>query len=97
MATEMAAATLTSSPASGAMPADCPMHLQASLIVADADPQHAPAGMAGCGSCDLCLPIAEAAAVDVDVAPAARHAKPPSGSTEFLSAFVALNLKPPTF
>jgi len=42
------------------------------------------------------LPIAETAMADVDVAAPARHALPPGGSSEFLSAFVALDLKPPT-
>lgn len=96
MATEMASAALTSSEAAATMPADCPTHMQSGAAASDFGEHQAPADMAGCGSCELCLPIAETAKADVDVAAPARHALPPGGSSEFLSAFVALDLKPPT-
>src|SRR5688572_31226775 len=42
----------------GTMPPDCPMHLQAGADAPDHDRSDMPAGMEGCGSCDLCIPLA---------------------------------------
>lgn len=79
----------------GAMPADCPMHAAAKAPGADADRSALPSGMTDCGTCDLCLPIAELAAPPVVVSGPAAHAQPTACAVGFDSVPPAPRLKPP--
>ena len=76
------------------MPSDCPMHAQAATL-AEGDADAAAGGMPGCGSCELCVPVAEVAAPRTDVAPLARHVKRSHAAASFVSASAATRLRPP--
>ena len=97
MAVDTALARAGNQHAAAVMPPDCPMHAQAAASAAevDADPDTAGGGMPGCGSCELCVPVAEVAAPRTDVAPLARHVKRPHASAAFTSVPVATQLRPP--
>jgi len=75
-----------------AMPPDCPMNLTLMPGVEGDEPL---AAMQGCGSCELCIPVAEAGVFDPDIAAHARHAKPACAASEFLSVTPAPSFKPP--
>ncbi|HWH84515.1 MAG TPA: hypothetical protein VNU71_19980 [Burkholderiaceae bacterium] len=90
MSVQMATGGLASHAASG-MPADCPMH--ATADAAQSSP--APAGMDGCTSCDLCVPMAELSSTRFDVVAFATQAAPLTGGIAFVSAAPAPALKPP--
>ena len=77
--------------ATGAMPADCPMHATAA-----ADPSsQAPTGGDCCTSCDLCIPMASLTSPLLDVIAFTAHAAPPMHDVDFVSASSALTLRPP--
>jgi hypothetical protein len=72
-----------------AMPADCPMHADAS---SEAEGQLA--GLA-CNACDLCLPLAEVAAVDIDARAPIGHVMRAAPGAASLGVAPAPGLKPP--
>lgn len=82
MSVQMAASNSTVS-ASQAMPPGCPMH-------ATAD-----AATESCGSCELCIPVAETSTAALDIVELAAHAKPLMGGVDFISVASAPALKPP--
>lgn len=96
MAIEMAAG-LAMDQTAGAMPPACPLHAQMTVDAdADAGADQSPADPQDrCGSCQLCLPLAEACAAELNIAVFAAHIKPLLGGIAFLSAPPAPNFKPP--
>ncbi len=78
-----------------AMPADCPMHLQADAANNDTDGAPTPTGMQNCSSCELCIPLAETAESRLDLFTFAAHAQPLMGRVDFISASPAPTVKPP--
>lgn len=90
MSVRMATSSL-SPVAASAMPVDCPM-------LAKADPSsEAPLGTDGCTSCDLCVPMAEAVGIKIEVVAVAADASPPMRDVDFMSATSTPNLRPPIF
>ncbi|HEY0818934.1 MAG TPA: hypothetical protein VGD46_09165 [Rhizobacter sp.] len=72
-----------------AMPADCPMHAESSSMAGGQV-----VGLA-CNACDLCLPLAELAAVDIDARAPARHVMRAAPCAASLGVAPAPGLKPP--
>jgi hypothetical protein len=86
---------MTMNRAAIAMPVGCPFHTHAA---ADADADAAssdPAGTDGCMSCDLCIPMAEVASVQIEVATAPKHAVPTLADVDFFSASPTPKHRPP--
>ena len=91
MSVQMATSGLAGHAAS-AMPPDCPMQ----LAPADAlHPDDHAAQMEGCGSCDLCIPMAELAGAALGPVGFAAHEKPLMAGAGFSSASPAPTVKPP--
>lgn len=95
MSVEMAAGAVGSravvSHVLDAMPADCPMHAQMDTNTSS----DSSAGMQGCMSCGLCIPMTEPAIPGVDTGSFGAYALPATVGVRFVSAVRALPLKPP--
>ena len=74
-----------------AMPPDCPMHAQMDTNTSS----DSSAGMQGCMSCGLCIPMTEPAIPSVDTGSFGAYALPAAVGVRFASAVRALPLKPP--
>lgn len=90
----MAQASTAAMVAEPAMPADCPMHLQA---VADKADQTSPAvdHCHSCDTCQLCLALASWEHHDWPASAMGRPGAPLLADTSFRSADTAASLKPP--
>ncbi|MEO8154143.1 MAG: hypothetical protein ABI605_13815 [Rhizobacter sp.] len=93
MAVQMATNAMTSE-SSATMPPDCNM-FKASPSVADDEGMRIKTDTPSCGSCDLCLPIAEVAPVKLLAMSLAGHVKRTLHSGAFLSLAPAPSFKPP--
>jgi hypothetical protein len=91
---QASAASAAAMVAESAMPADCPMHLQA---VADKADQASPvnAHCSSCDTCQLCLALATWTQPDWPAGAMSRPGAPLLAGTSFRSADSAASLKPP--
>jgi hypothetical protein len=83
--------------ASTAMPPGCPMHAgeQASAKGQSAEAHAAGAGMDGCSSCELCVPLAELPGGRLEAVRFAAHEPPQQFPVGFVSTVPAPAVKPP--
>lgn len=92
MSVQMATSSLAPIAAS-AMPTHCPVHSKAK---ADPSAETAWEG-GGCTGCDLCVPMAEAVDIKLEVVNFAADASPPMGDIDFASAISTPGFRPPIF
>jgi hypothetical protein len=94
MAVQMATIGMTGESSAG-MPPDCHLLMASPSAATDAQDTRAGTDMPSCESCDLCLPMAEVAAVQSLQASFADHVKRAPRGAAFLSVAPAPGFKPP--